>query len=202
MDYKKQNWRIKNNKKRLMTDKEKPNEDQIPIQHEQPYQITVIDDRIVEFNKVDSMYKPREWNMFSDISDAIKFLKSKKSELFEDAKISFVVQEGTNKVVQCTLVPSYAKPLKEYLFNSFEETQKHISDAGLKPTYNIAPDEYKVQVDNFFDGKECFFAGARNLFEQYLKEHGEASDDEARYKVKQKYQNSVIDTLFDNQEQN
>ena len=185
-----------------MTDKQKQNEDQIPIQNQQPYQITVIDDRIVEFNKVDTNYKSRDWNLFCNISDAIKFLKSKKSELFPDSKLSFITQEGTNKIVQTSLVPNYAKPLKEHIFNSFEETQKYISDLGLKPTYNISPDEYKVQVDNFFDGKECFFQGARNLFEEYQKEHQESSNDEDQYKIKQKYQNSVIDILFENQEQN
>ena len=172
-----------------------------PVSVKENYQLTYLEDRIVEFNKVESGYQPRIWNNFSNLDNLKDFLSKEGIELFSDSKVSVVTQKNGNKMVQIVLVPNYATELKEEFFESFKDTQDFISKQSLKPTYSIAPDEYKAQVNNFFEGKECFFKDAKALFLKFQEEAEEVKDSASEYELKTRYQNKIIDILFENQEQ-
>lgn len=162
------------------------------------HQITLLGNRIVEFNKVDHGYVPRKWNNFTNIKEFCDFAKKNKVELFENAHLSLVTQEGSEKIVQLVIVPDYAEPLNEVVFNSAEETQEYITKEKLLPTLNIAPEEHQNQVKNFFDGKECFFPNAKEIYLDFEKEFSETDGDpKAQFLLQKKYENKIIDILFE-----
>jgi hypothetical protein len=161
------------------------------------HQISILGDRIVEFNKVDDAYIARSWHFFSNVKDFCKFLKDNKIENFPESKISLVTQEGESKIVQIVMVPEYATPLKEVVFNSMEEAQEHIKENSLRPSSSIAPDEYKEQVANFFQGKDCFFEGSNKLRLEFEEEAEKtASGEKAQMGLQMKYENIIIDRLY------
>ena len=165
------------------------------------YQISILKDRIVEYNKIDDSYLAREWDIHSDVKGLCKFLEDKKVTGFLESKISTVIQKGSNKLVQLVLVPKYAEPLEELIFNSREEVEGYIKENGLKPSSNIAPDEYKEQLSNFFEGKECFFSGAKDLRLKFEEEASESesesgSAEERQFNLQKKYEHIILDILY------
>jgi len=161
------------------------------------YQLSILKDRIVEYNKIDDSYVAREWDIHSDVESLCKFLKKNKVTGFSESKISTVIQKGSNKLVQLVLVPNYADPLEELLFNSRKEVEDYIKSKGLKPSSSIAPDEYKEQLSNFFEGKECFFSGAKDLRLKFEEEASEIEPaEEAQFNLQKKYEHIILDILY------
>ena len=161
------------------------------------HQISILGDRIVEFNRVDDSYLGRSWNLFSNVKDFCKFLKDNKIENFPESKISLVTQDGESKIIQMVMVPEFATPLTEVVFDSMEDAQKHIKENDLKPSVSIAPDEYKEQVSNFFQGKDCFFENSKELRIQFQEELEEApSGEESQMGLQRKYEHIIIDRLY------
>lgn len=162
------------------------------------YQLTILNDRIVEYNSTDGQYIAREWEIHTDVESLVNYLKDKDVTGFLDSKISTVIQKGTNKLVQLVLVPKYAEPLSEFLFDSREEVEAYIKENGLKPSANIAPNEYKEQLSNFFEGKECFFSGAKDLRLKFEEEASEIDGgDEAQFNLQKKYEHIILDKLYE-----
>lgn len=169
------------------------------------YQLSVADNRVMEFNQVGLEYHSRNWFKFETISDFLKFLKSKdtkKLELSDGMDISVITQEETNRILSINLVTAIDAncegSIKEHVFDSREEAEDFIKKEELKPSSNLLDEESKEQISKFFSGKRCFFPEASKLQSDYFdaKEKLEASDVKGEIILGMEYEQKIVDILI------
>jgi len=161
--------------------------------------VRIINERVIDYQEIPDNYEKKEWLKIPFNKSSSTFFKKHKVELNKDLMLSVVVNSSDRELVQCMVVPTQEPLPEEMIFDSKEDAQKFLRENQIKPSISVVPEEFKKQVEDFFNGKVCFFKDAKSLYEDFVKERDGKKDFnafEARNIVR-KYENKIIDILFD-----
>lgn len=166
------------------------------------HQICVAGEHVMEFNEVSEDYIPRSWHVFDDLKSLSSYLKTKKDtpSLMEDLRVVCITQNETNKIIHIGMAPHIdnAPIPKEHVFDSREDAEEYIQKNNLLASSNLLDEESRNQIEKFFRNEKCFFPGARELHEEFLKKHEEVNpeDQEALTILAREYEQKIVNILI------
>lgn len=161
--------------------------------------VRLLEGRVIDFQDIPNDYESKEWITIPFNKSTKSFFKKHGVELDGDLMIAAVVNQSDKKLVQTLIIPTEEETPIEMVFENKEKAQHYLRSNQIKPSLNVVPEEFRKQVEDFFNGKVCFFKDAQSLYEDFIKERDSKTNFnafEAR-KIVRKYEHKIIDILFD-----
>ena len=158
-----------------------------------------IDDtgKVYEYSEVNEHFTETSYAYPKTLKELEKHLKDNNISLPDDAKFSVSI-DSDNQAKAITLVASDAPHFSQVFFDSKDEADKTIIDKKYRPSYNIMPDEIKELLNNFFNGKVCFFDGYTDLYSSFQQEL-ENSPQSKHPSIKSSYEDKVLLKILNQQ---
>lgn len=150
--------------------------------------------KVYEYSEVNESFKKATYAYPKALKELSQHIKNKKLSLPEDSKFSVRV-DADNVVTSISLVAEEAPEFSQVFFDSKEEADKAILEKSYRPSYQIMPDEIKELLNNFFNGKVCFFDGYHDLRNSFISEIENASE-RKHASIKSSYEDKILQKIL------
>lgn len=187
--------KIERSKRKTKTEKL---DEKLDNYNENAHQLVVYEGRVLESSPVPSSYPGRVWETFESIQDLYDFCKENSVDIASGTSLCMIYSKADHSLINANVgIVDSGKP-EEFVFENNKAAADFINENKLRPSIFILPPDYKEQLDNFFNGKLCFFANYEAIYRAYTGELElvQTKDPDAIPILRKKYEHIVIDTLY------